>query len=162
MVHDWLKLITARKRSGCHSVPGVSASGGEGGGSASWGVCIRVGSASTGGLHRGDLHLGRVWQTPPLHRILRDTVNERAVRILLECILFRKAIANSCSCSWQKKTEINPISWLVWNSASRSWDGFLKRFFSLMIPSVPELQWSLHVVLETVLCSVKQNLRALL
>ena len=39
------------------------------------GVCIQ------GGLHRG-------WATPPPNWILRDTVNERAVRILLECILF--------------------------------------------------------------------------
>ena len=46
-----------------------------------------VGSASReGGLHPGDLHLGRgAGQTHPW--ILWDTVNERAVRILLECIL---------------------------------------------------------------------------
>ena len=34
----------------------------------------------------GSLHPGGCWQTAP-DRILRDTVNERAVRILLECIL---------------------------------------------------------------------------
>ena len=52
------------------------------GGSASKGVCI------LGSLHSGRfasrVDLGR----PPLPlRMLRDTVNERAVRILLECIL---------------------------------------------------------------------------
>ena len=58
----------------CHSVHG----GGE--------------SACTGSLYpgksapgRGGLHPG-VGKPPP-HWILRDTVNERAVRILLECIL---------------------------------------------------------------------------
>ena len=57
-----------------------------GGGSASrrvciWGVCIHggSGSASCGGG-------GEVGQTS-LPQIPRDTVNERAVRILLECIL---------------------------------------------------------------------------
>ena len=39
-------------------------------------VCTRE-----GGLHPG------VGKPPPPHWILRDTVNERAVRILLECIL---------------------------------------------------------------------------
>ena len=55
---------------------------------------------------RGGMHVGHVWQGgvhgrgawaggvcdrggmhAPHHQILRDTVNERAVRILLECIL---------------------------------------------------------------------------
>ena len=35
-----------------------------------------------GGMHVG----GHAWHTPP-QQILRDMVNERAVRILLECIL---------------------------------------------------------------------------
>ena len=59
----------------CHSFcprgslpPGESASGG--------------GSDSSGGLHKG----GGIGQTP-LSRVLQDTVNKRAVRILLECIL---------------------------------------------------------------------------
>ena len=39
-----------------------------------------------GGLHGGD------WADPP-HGILRDTVNERAVRILLECILIEHQTA---------------------------------------------------------------------
>ena len=43
-----------------------------GGGVWQWGVCGR-GTCMVGG--------GRAWQ------ILRDTVNERTVRILLECIL---------------------------------------------------------------------------
>ena len=29
----------------------------------------------------------RSWAEPPPHRILRDTIDERTVRILLECIL---------------------------------------------------------------------------
>ena len=62
-------------------------------------VCIMGVSASReGGLHpEGGLYPGGsvsgggvciqgVGQTPP-HRILRDTVNEQAIRILLECIL---------------------------------------------------------------------------
>ena len=30
---------------------------------------------------------GRAWHAAPPRQILRDTVNERAVRVLLECIL---------------------------------------------------------------------------
>ena len=41
------------------------------------GACMAGRACMPGGMHGG----GRVWQTP------RDTVNERAVRILLECIL---------------------------------------------------------------------------
>ena len=33
---------------------------------------------------------GHVWLQGGMHRIRRDTVNERAVRILLECILVSK------------------------------------------------------------------------
>ena len=48
------------------------------------------GSVSRGVLHLGGgvLHRGS-WADPPpkIHGILRDTVNKRAVRILLECIL---------------------------------------------------------------------------
>ena len=44
-------------------------------GGSAWGVCIQ------GGLHPGGLD-----RAPP-PPILRDTVNEPAVRILLECIL---------------------------------------------------------------------------
>ena len=53
------------------------------------GVCL----SKEGGLHPGrslyqggGLHPGG-GQTPPPHRILRDTVSEQAVRILLECTL---------------------------------------------------------------------------
>ena len=54
------------------------------------GVCIQ------GSLHRGGV--GR----PPLHRILWDTVNERAVRILLECILalYLLLVSRKCLCKW--------------------------------------------------------------
>ena len=48
------------------------------------------GSASRGGLHPGGLHPGGLDRPHP-HRILRDTVNERAVCILLECILVTSA-----------------------------------------------------------------------
>ena len=44
----------------------------------------QVGICHQGGLHRGR-GLGR--PPPQLHGILRDTVNKRAVRILLECFL---------------------------------------------------------------------------
>ena len=42
------------------------------------GVCIQGG---------GSASLGGVDQSPPLHRILQDTVNERVVHILVECII---------------------------------------------------------------------------
>ena len=46
------------------------------------GVCL-----FTGRKYRGEYHpLGGV-PNPPIHGILRDTVNKRAVRILLECFL---------------------------------------------------------------------------
>ena len=38
-----------------------------------WGACVVAG--------------GHAWLQGGMHRIRRDTVNERAVRILLECIL---------------------------------------------------------------------------
>ena len=59
-----------------------SASGGlHPGGSASIaGVCIQAGLHPGGGLHLGEGGADPHW-------ILRDTVNERVVRILLECIL---------------------------------------------------------------------------
>ena len=66
------------------------------GGSASGGFCIRGERGSVSGgfcIHRTGVCIQgeaciQVGQNLPLpHRILRDTVNERAVRILLECIL---------------------------------------------------------------------------
>ena len=44
------------------------------------------GGASMAGGVGACMAEGRAWQPPP-RQILRDTVNERAVRILLECIL---------------------------------------------------------------------------
>ena len=42
----------------------------------------------TGVCIQGSLHPGGGWADPPeLHEILRDTVNKRAVRIVLECFL---------------------------------------------------------------------------
>ena len=53
------------------------------------GVCMAGGHVWWGGMHGR----GRAWQ------ILRDTVNERAVRILLECIL---VVSASESEMWQR------------------------------------------------------------
>ena len=52
-----------------------------------WGVCLQGGVCIRGALHPGGggLHPGRL-DRPPL-RALQDTVNKRAVCILLECIL---------------------------------------------------------------------------
>ena len=52
-------------------------------------VCVAGGHAWQGSMHGGGRVLqGGTWHARPLPRqILRDTVNERAVRILLECIL---------------------------------------------------------------------------
>ena len=77
-------VIVARKRSleqgnvftlMCHSVHGR---GSVLGGSTSRGVCIQ-------GVYLGGE--GKLGRPPEIHEILRDTVNRRAVRILLECFL---------------------------------------------------------------------------
>ena len=49
------------------------------------GRCLHPGGGSASTV--GGLHLGGVGKTPPPPRALQDTVNKRAVRILLECIL---------------------------------------------------------------------------
>ena len=67
----------------------------KGGSASSEGVCIRGCSASRkGGLYPGRVSASGVVLHPergvciePPHRILWDTVNERAVHIFLECIL---------------------------------------------------------------------------
>ena len=57
-------------------------------------VCTQGGGLPPGGggffIKRGNGHLypGGLGRPPPeIHRILKDTVNKRAVRILLGCIL---------------------------------------------------------------------------
>ena len=60
---------------------GVCIQGGRGSASKRGDVCIQRGWARGGGLHQG------VGQTPLPQHGLRDTVNKRTVRILLECIL---------------------------------------------------------------------------
>ena len=47
------------------------------------GAHVCLGDAWHGGMHGR----GHAWHAPPPNQILRDAVNERAVRILLECIL---------------------------------------------------------------------------
>ena len=71
----WLPSMHHRSHDQGGLLPGGSASR-EGSASRGW-MCIQGGSAS-----------GGVGQTcPPANRILQDTVNKWAVRILLECIL---------------------------------------------------------------------------
>ena len=111
-------IVTARKRSlgqgniftsVCHSVKG----GGW------WLPSMHhrshdQGGSTSGGLHRGGLHPGgglppgRVCRgvgrpSPEIYGILRDTVNKRAVCILLECILVKICLhvtfLNACSLS---------------------------------------------------------------
>ena len=79
-------IFTVRKRSlqrlcclSVHGGGGESASRGH----ASRGFCIQRGVS----IQRGLCIRWEVGQSPPFHRILRDTVIERGVRILLECIL---------------------------------------------------------------------------
>ena len=73
-------------------------------GRAWWEACVARGHVWQGG-HAWQR--GRAWQRGMLGRgvcvawghaqkILRDTVNERAVRILLECILVAKNIVSNC------------------------------------------------------------------
>ena len=57
------------------------------------GVCMAGDMCGREGMHGGRGMHGRgcAWHAlPPPPQILRDTVNERAVRILLECILVYK------------------------------------------------------------------------
>ena len=55
------------------------------------GVCVWQGACVAGGACMAGVH---AWHAcPPPWQILRDTVNERAVRILLECILVAFAIS---------------------------------------------------------------------
>ena len=51
-----------------------------------WGVCMVVGMCMAAGGMCG-CRRGCAWLQGGMHGIQRDTVNERAVRILLECIL---------------------------------------------------------------------------
>ena len=62
------------------------------GGSASRGICIRGGVGQTPLLHPGpaDREVGETPPSPTIHGILLDTINKRAVHILLECILVLK------------------------------------------------------------------------
>ena len=82
------------------------AGGVHGGGHAWQGVCMPGGMCGRGVMHGGG---GHVWQ------ILRDTVNERAVRILLECILI-------LTCLWTSKRVLtkSPHKHLQNMMASRS------------------------------------------
>ena len=79
----WGKVIFSQASVGLYLGGGVHPYGGIEGVCIQWGGGGGGGSASRWkrGLHPGGL--GR----PPPHRILWDTVNKQAVRILLECIL---------------------------------------------------------------------------
>ena len=61
-------------------------------GSVSEGSASGRGSCIWGMHPAGGLHLGGTVEQTPSPRILRDTVNERTVRILLVCILVLKAL----------------------------------------------------------------------
>ena len=96
-------------------------------GPASRGVCI-WGCLHPGGLHPGGLHPGGVCiQADPLHWILRDKVNERAVRILLECILV-----------WYTST----FSMLHISSAERNWS----HLAYILMSGVPTISTSYIIV----------------
>ena len=52
------------------------------------GACVVEGMCGRGHVwEKACVAGGHAWHTGPPRQILRDTVNERAVRILLECIL---------------------------------------------------------------------------
>ena len=73
-------------------LPGVACmvAGGDGGMHGCWGACMVAGGhASLLGacIIAGEGSVHGCWGMGGVHRIRRDTVNERAVRILLECIL---------------------------------------------------------------------------
>ena len=57
-------------------------------------VCVVV-----GGMHGCG---GHAWLPGGLHRIRQDTVNERAVRILLECILVRSTFGHTARIYYYK------------------------------------------------------------
>ena len=58
------------------------------GGHAWWEACMAGGHVWQGVMHGGRACMARgcAWQRGGARQILQDTVNERAVRILLECI----------------------------------------------------------------------------
>ena len=66
------------------------------------GVCMARGMHGKGGVHgRGHVWWGGMHGRGHALQILRDTVNERAVRILLECILVSN-ISAQCSRFYSK------------------------------------------------------------
>ena len=71
---------------------------------------VHVGEGGRGVWIQGDL------QTSP-HQILRDMVNERAVRILLECILVSYLVPLNCRQCWNFNSIANMKFW------SRDFDG---------------------------------------
>ena len=76
----------------CHSFCPQEGGLPRGGGSAKLGL-DPGGSTSGGVLPQGGLNPELGWADPFHHQILRDTVNERAVHILLECILVSEVIS---------------------------------------------------------------------
>ena len=93
----WGKVIFSQASVGLYLGGGVHPYGGI------EGVCIQWGEGVEG-LHLGGrgVCIQGDWEDPSPHRILWDTVNKQAVRILLECILVanlssHRAIAKATS-----------------------------------------------------------------
>ena len=63
------------------------------------GACVAGGACVVGGMHGGSVHRGVHDMHAPPGQILRlwHTVNERAVRILLECILVLNRVFHNLS-----------------------------------------------------------------
>ena len=76
-------------RGACVIAPGLGGVYGFfGGGGCSWGACV-IAAGGVHGCSGGGVH---VFSGRGVRRIRRDTVNERPVRILLECILVKKYV----------------------------------------------------------------------
>ena len=75
------------------------------------GVCIYGESASREGLHPGWVCIGGGGKDrpPPPHRILQDTVNERAVRIILECILVCRVLSEPIKTASVRLQLLEPV-----------------------------------------------------
>ena len=101
---------------GMHGWGACMTSGGMHGGLCAWqGVCM-VGrcmaggpcvAGVVGGMHgRGYAWWGHAWQGGRVWQIIRDTVNERAVRILLECILVANIFVTEFSETFRENSNV--------------------------------------------------------
>ena len=116
---------------GMHGCQGVH--GCWGGMRGSWGACVVA-----GGMCGWQGHAWSLGGWGGMHRIRRDTVNERAVRILLECIL---GTTTKRSCRIQSCPTCNSRYFLASYNKYRSARLFVVGLCYLMITGMEEWNW---------------------